>query len=314
MDAIDGNKFVYTYDPAWHRKGFKIPPGTSITEAAIMCGLDYEVEARDLSFRGMVEQPFGVTSTSFKVPNRQVLVRTKDNEPYGIVSKNKYTIIQNMELFERVNQLLATGLLELDCMGAIYKGMVSWVLLKPTSLAQLEVQDGDPMTYYVLVTNEFTGSTSNKVGYVETRVVCANTMKVAFESSSSRLLGIRHSSEIVMNTEIAIESLDVLTRKFQTNVEDYRKLAKAVVNKDDLEQYVRVSLGIENSKSTRAENLTDRVMRLARGNTAWDAFNAVTEFTTHLRGSNDNRLGSVWFGSGAQINNKALELAKQMAA
>jgi hypothetical protein len=47
--------------------------------------------------------------------------------------------------------------------------------------------------------------------------------------------------------------------------------------------------------------------------TAWAAYNAVTEYLTHTRGrSIDNRLDSLYFGQGATLNRKALQLAIAM--
>lgn len=74
---------------------------------------------------------------------------------------------------------------------------------------------------------------------------------------------------------------------------------------------------------TAGDRVADRVMELVDGGrgaelargTAWGAYNAVTEYLTHLRGNDaDTRLDSNWFGNGAQLNRKALELALDMAA
>jgi hypothetical protein len=43
--------------------------------------------------------------------------------------------------------------------------------------------------------------------------------------------------------------------------------------------------------------------------TRWGMLNAVTELVDHERGRSDNtRLESAWFGTGAAIKNRALEL------
>lgn len=73
---------------------------------------------------------------------------------------------------------------------------------------------------------------------------------------------------------------------------------------------------------TAGERVAERVMELVDGGlgaemargTAWGAYNAVTEYLTHLRGNDaDTRLDSNWFGSGAQLNRKALDMALEMA-
>ena len=53
----------------------------------------------------------------------------------------------------------------------------------------------------------------------------------------------------------------------------------------------------------------------ARG-TAWGLLNAVTEYVDHERRarSNEYRMDSAWFGQGAQIKQRALDAAAQLAA
>ncbi len=47
----------------------------------------------------------------------------------------------------------------------------------------------------------------------------------------------------------------------------------------------------------------------ARG-TAWQAYNAVTDYLTHTAGrNNDNRLHGQYFGQAADVNQQALQLA-----
>jgi len=48
--------------------------------------------------------------------------------------------------------------------------------------------------------------------------------------------------------------------------------------------------------------------------TYWTSYNGVTEWLSHQRGySQENRLNSLWFGDGAQLNKHALETALAMA-
>ena len=69
----------------------------------------------------------------------------------------------------------------------------------------------------------------------------------------------------------------------------------------------------------------DRIVSLAlhgRGNnpgelTAWSAYNGVTEWTSHFRtpsASVSARQKSLWFGTSAGTNRKALELALALAS
>jgi hypothetical protein len=48
--------------------------------------------------------------------------------------------------------------------------------------------------------------------------------------------------------------------------------------------------------------------------TLWTAYNGVSEWLGYQRGNTqDNRLNSLWFGDGANLNRRALEAALVMA-
>jgi Domain of unknown function (DUF932) len=72
------------------------------------------------------------------------------------------------------------------------------------------------------------------------------------------------------------------------------------------------------------KNIMEEIVGLAeagRGNqlpsvsgTLWTAYNGVAEWLGYQRGNNQgNRLNSLWFGDGANLNHAALEAALEMA-
>jgi phage/plasmid-like protein (TIGR03299 family) len=305
-DMIDGNKFAYTYQPAWHGKGKKIEPGTSVTDGAIQCGLDYEVVKRPLYYYDHENNKY------VRMKNRNAIIRNTDGNQYGVSSDNKYTIMQNMEVFEKLNFLLGTGLVELDCMGALKGGEIAWALLKPTDKQALEVQPGDAVDWFAMFSIHHDAKSANYLGFTDRRVVCNNTMQAAIRSENSKLLRILHSSRIYESTDAAIEAMNCLRGEFEANVELYRKLTG--INMKDKEKYVRLVLNLEGKDSTRANNIVDKVLGLVRGDTAWDAYNAITEYTTHMAGSDaEKRLTSLWFGSNAKVNQNALNVLAEIA-
>ena len=51
------------------------------------------------------------------------------------------------------------------------------------------------------------------------------------------------------------------------------------------------------------------------GHNLWGAYNAITEYIGYERGANDDtRLEQAWFGAGAALNKRALDVGLQMAA
>jgi hypothetical protein len=56
-------------------------------------------------------------------------------------------------------------------------------------------------------------------------------------------------------------------------------------------------------------------IRGVRG-TAWGAYNAITEFVDHkrkVRGGEENRIGSIWFGQGSSVKQRAFVLGARLA-
>jgi hypothetical protein len=67
---------------------------------------------------------------------------------------------------------------------------------------------------------------------------------------------------------------------------------------------------------TRILNQIQRVTELFetgignKGQTAWDAYNAVTQWLNYERGNSvDTRLNSLWFGDSAKLSKRALDCA-----
>ena len=76
--------------------------------------------------------------------------------------------------------------------------------------------------------------------------------------------------------------------------------------------------------STRTKNQIALITKLfdeGKGNTNpavagswWAAYNGVTEYLSYVAGNNnDNRMSSLWFGTGATKNKLAFETAVEMA-
>jgi Domain of unknown function (DUF932) len=119
--------------------------------------------------------------------------------------------------------------------------------------------------------------------------------------------------------------MDMANAEFEATAEQYRRLARKSINHADLRRYLKTVFKVQDDQegSTRLKNIMEEVVGLAeagRGNalpsvsgTLWTAYNGVSEWLGYQRGSSENRLNSLWFGSGASLNHFALETALAMA-
>ena len=149
---------------------------------------------------------------------------------------------------------------------------------------------------------------------------------MAHGSDASKLIRVKHTKDVHENLANIREVMDLANAEFEATAEQYRLLARKSINQADLRRYVKKVLKVEDDQeaSTRLKNIMEEIVGLAeagRGNelpsvrgTLWTAYNGVTEWLAYRRGSSqDNRLNSLWFGDGANLNRHALETALDMA-
>jgi len=111
-------------------------------------------------------------------------------------------------------------------------------------------------------------------------------------------------------------------------VESYKHLAERKVTRTTQEEYITKLLEPDlldakkaSDVSTKAKNKVNHVIDLldhqrgiekvpAMRGTAWQAYNAVSEYITHENGRNpDSILNNQYFGDGVKLNHEALTLA-----
>ena len=121
--------------------------------------------------------------------------------------------------------------------------------------------------------------------------------------------------------------MNAANAEFEATADQYRHLASKSFNAADVRKYVKVLLNVDNVSDsdlpTRTKNNIEEILGLIDGpkqsmpgvsGTWWAAYNGYNESLNWVRGrNNDNRMNSIWFGSGATDNRKALELAMSMA-
>jgi phage/plasmid-like protein (TIGR03299 family) len=311
--------FFYVGQTPWHGLGQALNAAPSISEAITAAGLDWKVGLKPL----FTAQPDGVRIAS--AVDHQATYRQSDGSILGVVGPN-YHPLQNSEAFNFFQPFVDSGLVELHTAGSLREGKRVFVLAKVKN-ATADIAKGDAVESYVLLSNSHDGSMAVRVGFSPIRVVCANSLRSAINSERSKLLRVKHTSNVNFALEEVRETMNVLTQEFEATTEQYRSLAKKQVNEADLRKYVKTVLGIPETEhsSKKGEQILDEVRPLfekGRGNdipeikgTLWAAMNSFNEYLGYKRGKNtaqDARLDSLWFGQGATLNQKALDVALEM--
>jgi len=304
---------MYVGPEPWHGLGKEIPEGKRLTvnEAIAASGLNWEVDLRPVFAEGRHKE-------KLEICDQYAVCRQGDNKVLGIVGPD-YVPLQNKDAFEWFQPFLDSGNATIETAGSIKKGKQVWVLAKIRS-GEMTVGDNDEIANYILLSNSHDGSISVKVGFTPIRVVCNNTLCMAHESKASKLLRVRHTGRLLENLESIREIMDLANREFYATVEQYRMLIKRKIHRGDLERYVKIIFSLPDNTG---KELVPNVVHLfdhgrgsdMAGRTYWGAYNAVNEYLNYFRGrTQDNTLGSLWFGDSARINKRALDVAIEMVA
>lgn len=317
---INGKEaMAFTGDTPWHKLGTEIEEGMDVPAALTAANLDWDVKLRPLYYRQ--------GKSLVKVPTRNVVIRDVDNEQLGVVG-NDYEPVQNSEAFSILQPACEQFGVTIETAGALGIGDRVWMLAKlPESN---EAVKGDRIDGYFLVTTGHNGWMSLQARPTPIRVVCANTLAVAMERGTD-LVRLRH-------TTTEKDRLDEVARMVTTIVEQlantsklYGKLAARHMTPDELFLYVSQVLGIDGLPKEELQPVADRrrdtIIQLAKTGkgvqyapeTAWTAYNAITEYVDHIRpleAHSEKTIAaatqSAIFGSGAKLKNKALNIAQQL--
>ena len=284
---------------AWHGLGTVLhyPPTTA--QAIIDAGLDWQVTELPLFFQS--EQ--GLTPVS----SHKSLIRSTDHQLLGIVSQ-QYRPLQNHLAFSWFDFLLHDGDVSLESAGSLKDGKRVWILAK-INQSTTEIIPNDPVEPYLLLSNSHDGSSAIWIQFTPIRVVCQNTLSYALsrrqqDQELGRAFRIRHQGDLQSKLSQAQTALDFARQKFDAATDDYKAMASYSLNQADLDFYLSLVLDTDTPQSTRAYPQIVTNFEQGRGNhgkTLWDAYNGVTEWLDHQRGTSDSkRLESTWFGNSAK--------------
>ena len=299
----------------WAGIGKDVGGAESVTDAMQKAGLDWTV-SKDSMFLA-----------DGREVTQKAVVRSDSKDVLGYVTP-KWTPYQNADAFKWFEPFVEANEVEFSTAGAFKQGRITWILAR-LNRDNSEIAAGDEVEKYLLLSNSHDGKLAVRVGFTPIRIVCTNTLHAAHRSSSSRLLRVNHGSQVRQNVEYIRDVVNMANQDFEATAEQYRFLASRQIKKSDLEQYVKVVLGrgdvATDDLSTRTKNQMQLITQLfdeGQGNTNpavagswWAAYNGVTEYLSYAKGNNnDNRMSSLWFGTGANTNRLAFEEAVEMAA
>lgn len=286
----------------WHGLGRVLQAPPSIEEGLIAAGLDWNVQLQDIQL-----------ASNGLILDHKATVRQDTGDVLGVVG-SRYCPLQNTDAFKVFEPLVESGDITLETAGSLRGNRVVWILAKINrGESQQEISNnGDVVNGYVLLSHSHDGTTSIKFGLTPVRVVCNNTLSMAQGNAKSKLIRVKHTSNAVGNLESLRNALDLQLGQFVATADIFRQLARTSINSADLQKFVSLVLKEDEDAECRKSGEIIQLFECGVGSdlskaTAWGAFNAITEFTTHHRGrSAEGRLFENAFGQGKVINDRAL--------
>ena len=301
---------AYVGRTPWHGLGAQLQPGASIEEWTAAARLGYTV----LESPVLYESP--AASELQRWPLRKVLHRSDTGAPLAVVSDG-YRVVQPAEVMDFFRRLGELGGFELETAGALSDGRRVWALARVSDGA--DIVDGDTVRPYLLFGTSYDGTMATVAKFTDIRVVCNNTVVRALGEGNGAVR-VLHSERFDAD-EVRLQ-LGIVASSWERFLVQSRALARVPMSGTEADEFVKALLEPYHSgrleiQDTRAYK---RVLQLFNGaaigadipgvaGTRWAMLNAVTQLVDHERGRSDStRLESAWFGTGAAMKQRAVDL------
>ena len=296
--------------------------GHTIPDAFQEAGLNFHV----------TKQPLRTSVNQLDIPVRGhfATVRRDSNIPLGVVGA-RYSVVQNTVFQDIVKSFMDFTDLHVETAGTYKDGEKVWFQASLPDYIDLGLGGKDRAKRYFTFLNSFDGSTPVVVKFSTIMIVCENTMFASFKESAGRDgVAVPHFISAQDRLKAAAETLGLANKYWQLTEAAFKKMSVATITDRQLVNYVNdlvfnsPEITMDTEISRRALNQRDRVLELyqtgrgaeMRRGTVWGAYNAVTEYTDHVSGGdNDERaLASMWFGSASKMKEKAFNKAMELIA
>jgi phage/plasmid-like protein (TIGR03299 family) len=306
--AANIESMMFYGDRPWHGLGTRLNNPATAAEAMFYARLDWTV----------IKQPIFLESgqqvEDYYATVRQPCIFQADSIPLGVV-KERYTTLQNTDAFGFFDAIVGEGKAIYHTAGVLGKGERVWILAKLPG--HITVTDYDISEKFLLLTNSHDGSSGVQVKFTPIRVVCQNTLSAALRMGDT--INIRHTQGIDQRIKEAYRLLNITNTYYDQLEGTFRTMAKKQVNTELLSHYLQAVF----PDAEKTHQIITGLFEYGRGNndpltrrTLWTAYNAITEFIDHNRPRvrPENKLQSIWFGSGALIKQRAFDQAITLAA
>ena len=313
------NKMGFVDEPPWHGLGRRVDSSVSAEDMLRAANLDWYVEKGPPPgvVRGHEQGRYMIW--------REPVGDEKDRVGLAFVGE-AYEPVQNTQAFEFFDPFVEQNWVEFHTAGALGNGERVWVLARLKD--RIAVGADDEVDRFLLLSNSHDGSEPVTVRLTPIRVVCQNTLSLAFGKSKAVAFA-RHTRRVREKlANIAEEQLQAMVDSaFHEASKTFGAMARHRLGEADFIRYLEAVLGrteIQREQQREPERwgyvreiLEDRNLTpAATAGTLWSLYNAVIAFEDYRTPRNETtptaRLRRVWFEGGTDVKIRALREAQSL--
>lgn len=315
LEIINGEaSMFYCGEKPWHGLGTALDSPATSKEAIEAAKLNWTVEKQQLYL-----------PSNEPAHNTYATVRTDQNKVLGIVGST-YTPLQNSEAFKFFDSIVGADQAIYHTAGCLLDGKVVWILAKLPG--EIIVTNEDITEKYLLLSNSHDGSSAVQIKFTPIRVVCNNTLTMAF--ADEQYLSVYHQHDIKSRLSEVPKIMNIVNKRYSHIEETLKQLTKIQMTDITLDKYLLEIF--PDPKNRKDEKIYEYALAKARSNRSWSkyffengvgnklpgvsgslwsAYNGVTELIDHkiTKQSSERKLNMIWFGDGAVVKGKAYKTA-----
>ena len=258
----------------WHGLGTIVDTAPTSKEAIDLAGLNWTVDPMPI-YDGRGNEISGYKANT----------RSSDGSVLGVVT-NKYKVVQNSEAFDFTDVLLNEGV-TYETAGSLRNGKTIWLLAKMPEKYIL----GDKFDPYICFCNSHDGMGAIKICMTPIRVVCNNTLNMAFQGAE-RTWSTKHMGDIKSKLYEARHTLQLANSYIDTLGLEAEKLASQKMSTDEMMKVLDEMFPVDETMTDRKKNnikeVKDGIMVCVFApdlanfvHTKWGFLNAISDFVGH---------------------------------
>lgn len=273
--AANVETMFYVREKPWHGLGTMVQEALSSADALRIAGLDWQVTQKPIQVCG-----------GNRIENYKANIRSTDGKVLGIVS-DRYQIVQNEDAFSFTDELIG-GDVRYETAGSLQEGKKIWMLAKMPATKIV----GDDVEPYLCFSNTHDGSGAIRVCMTPIRVVCNNTLNLAF-NGAKRQWSTRHVGDLKYKMQEARLCLE-LAEQYMDGLAQYAdRLANTTVSDEQIDKLLAEMFPVDEEKDgERKKNSAKKAKEefmicylrpdIAKFlNTGWGLVNAMSDMVTH---------------------------------